>query len=436
MKRALADDFTDVWVEGELTDVRIIKDHLYFALKDGLSQIKCVMWRSDRRSLAFAPEHGQRVIVRGSVSLYDVRGDLQLYVSKIEPQGIGALQQAIEQLKRRLAAEGLLDPARKRSLPLFPRVIGIVTSLDAAALRDLLKVIYTRAPRSHVVISPARVQGEAAAASIVKALARLTAHTSADLVIVARGGGSLEDLMAFNQESVARAIAACPIPVVSAVGHETDVTIADLVADVRAATPSHAGEIVVRPARDVVAGIDERAARLRQLAEAALRAAEVRLGRLERHPSLVAVPMRVANLGRDISDAQQGLARALHQHLANARSHIRDAQQRLDAYHPQRRLQRAALELGRLESGLHNAAVARVTADRAALAGRAGRLAALSPLAVLGRGYAVCWSSDRSTLIRVADPAWLARACTCASPRASCTAMWRPSARHRRSIDE
>jgi exodeoxyribonuclease VII large subunit len=405
--RALADDFADVWVEGELSDVRTIKDHLYFALKDGLSQIKCVMWRSDRRALAFAPEQGQRVLVRGSVSLYDVRGDLQFYATRMEPQGVGALQQAIEQLKRRLSAEGLLDPARKRRLPPFPRTIGIVTSLDAAALRDLLKVIYTRAPRTHVVISPARVQGEAAAASIVAALSRLTAHTGADLVIVARGGGSLEDLMAFNQESVARAIATCPIPVVSGVGHETDVTIADLVADVRAATPSHAGEIVVRPMREVAASIDARAARLRQLAATALRSAEVTLRRLERHPALMAVPMLVANLGRDISDAQQALARALHQRLADERRHIREAQRRLDAYHPQRRLQRTAVELGRLEARLHAASDTRVASDRASLAARAGRLAALSPLAVLGRGYAVCWSSDRSTLIREASPRWL-----------------------------
>jgi exodeoxyribonuclease VII large subunit len=405
VKRTLADDFTDVWVEGELTDVRVIKDHLYFALKDGLAQVKCVMWRSDRRTLAFAPEHGQKVLVRGSMSLYDVRGDLQLYVSRMEPQGLGALQQAIEQVKRRLAADGLLDPARKRPLPPFPRTIGLVTSLDAAALRDLLKVIYTRAPRMHVVISPARVQGDAAAASIVAALARLTAHATPDLVIVARGGGSLEDLMAFNHDAVARAIAACPVPVVSGVGHESDITIADLVADVRAATPSHAAELVVRPTREITAAIRERASRLKQLAFASLRAAEVRLRRLERHTALVAVPMRVANLGRDISDAQQALARALHQQLADARGHIRQAQHRLDAYHPQRRLQRAAVELGNLDARLQAVSATRLAADRAALTQRAGRLAALSPLAVLGRGYAICWSDDHQTLIRAADAA-------------------------------
>lgn len=404
VKRTLADDFSDVWVEGELADVRVIKDHLYFCLKDGLSQVKCVMWRSDRRALAFTPEHGQKVLVRGSVSLYEVRGDLQFYATRMEPQGLGALQQAIEQLKRRLAAEGLLDPARKRALPPLPRTIGIVTSLDAAALRDLLKVIYTRAPRAHVVISPARVQGDMAAASIVTALQRITARATPDLVIVARGGGSLDDLMAFNQEAVARAIAACPVPVVTGVGHETDVTVADLVADVRAATPSHAAEIVVKPTRDVVARVDERAHRVRQLVTASVRASEVAVRRLERHPALLAVPMRVANAGREVVEAQQALARAVYQHFGAARVRIAEARRRLDAYHPQRRLQRAAVDLGRLESHLHALAATRVARDRATLGTRAGRLDALSPLAVLGRGYAVCWSADRRTLIRVADP--------------------------------
>ncbi len=239
-------EFFEVWVEGELSNCRVWNTgHLYFTLKDGASQIKAVIFRSALRYLKFKPADGLRVVARGRVSVYEPKGEYQLVCEHLEPHGLGALQLAFEQLKKRLQAEGLFDAARKRPLPSLPRKIGIVTSLDGAAIRDIIKVLRRRYANAHLVICPARVQGEDAAPEIARALRQIARVPGVDVVIVGRGGGSIEDLWAFNEEVVARAIARVPVPVISAVGHETDVTIADFVADVRAPTPSAAAELVV-----------------------------------------------------------------------------------------------------------------------------------------------------------------------------------------------
>ena len=239
-------EFFEVWVEGELSNCRVWNTgHLYFTLKDGASQIKAVIFRSALRYLKFKPADGLRVVARGRVSVYEPKGEYQLVCEHLEPHGLGALQLAFDQLKKRLQAEGLFDAARKRPLPALPRKIGIVTSLDGAAIRDIIKVLRRRYANAHLVIRPARVQGEDAAPEIARALRQIARVPGVDVVIVGRGGGSIEDLWAFNEEVVARAIARVPVPVISAVGHETDVTIADFVADVRAPTPSAAAEIVV-----------------------------------------------------------------------------------------------------------------------------------------------------------------------------------------------
>jgi exodeoxyribonuclease VII large subunit len=243
----LESEFADVWVEGEVSNLHSAQSgHLYFTLKDAKSQLRCVCFRDQLRGIKFRPEDGLHVTVRGAVSVYEARGDYQLYVTQIEPVGLGALQLAFEQLKKRLEAEGIFAAERKKPLPVLPRRIGVVTSPTGAAVQDILRVLKRRFPNVHVQIYPVKVQGEGAAKEIVAALQYFNRVDSIDVLILARGGGSLEDLWAFNEEIVARAIFESVIPIICGVGHETDFTIADFVADVRAPTPSAAAEIVVR----------------------------------------------------------------------------------------------------------------------------------------------------------------------------------------------
>jgi len=244
--------FRDVWIEGEVSNYHAAQSgHLYFTLKDARSQIRCVCFRDQARGLKFRPEDGLHITVRGSLGVYELRGEYQVYVSHIEPVGAGALQVAFEQLKKRLQDEGLFDEARKKPLPMLPRCIGVVTSPSGAAIRDILRVLKRRFANLRVQLYPVKVQGEGAAAEIAAAVRYFNGAKIADVLIVARGGGSLEDLWAFNEEIVARAIAESKIPVISGVGHETDITIADFVADVRAPTPSAAAEIVVRSRQEL-----------------------------------------------------------------------------------------------------------------------------------------------------------------------------------------
>ncbi|HEX7070418.1 MAG TPA: exodeoxyribonuclease VII large subunit, partial [Rhodothermales bacterium] len=247
--------FADVWIGGEISNLRNASSgHVYFSLKDDRAQIRCVMWRSTARTVPFRLQDGMEIRVRGGVTFYEPRGDLQIVVRQLQAAGEGALRQAFEVLKQRLAAEGLFDPARKRHLPIYPEHIGIVTSGDGAALQDMLTILRRRYPIARVSIYSVRVQGFGAAeeiAAAVNALGSAEGTERPDVVIVGRGGGSIEDLWAFNEEVVARAIFRCAVPVVSAVGHETDFSIADFVADLRAATPSNAAELVVPDQRDL-----------------------------------------------------------------------------------------------------------------------------------------------------------------------------------------
>src|SRR5208282_1235235 len=242
---------TDIWVEGEISNCRPAQSgHIYFTLKDDRAQIRCVFFKQQQRGIKFRPEDGLQVTVRGSISVYEQRGEYQIYVEHIEPIGLGALQLAFEQLKKRLEAEGLFATERKKPLPLLPNRIGVITSPRGAAVRDIVRILTRRFHNVHLTVYPVRVQGEGAAAEIVKALKYFNQKDLADVLILARGGGSLEDLWAFNEEIVARAIATSEIPVISGVGHETDFTIADFVADMRDATPSAAAELVVQTRRE------------------------------------------------------------------------------------------------------------------------------------------------------------------------------------------
>jgi len=247
----LAKNFTNIMVQGEISNCRpAASGHIYFTLKDDRAQIRCVFFKQQQRGMKFRPEDGLKVSVRGSVSVYEARGEYQIYVESLEPLGRGALQLAFEQLKKQLEAEGLFDAARKKPLPMLPTRIGLITSPTGAAVRDVVRILTRRFPNVHLTLYPVRVQGEEAAEEIIEALGYFNRKHAADVILLVRGGGSIEDLWSFNEEKVARAIAACQIPVISGVGHETDFTIADFVADVRASTPSAAAELVVQTRRE------------------------------------------------------------------------------------------------------------------------------------------------------------------------------------------
>jgi exodeoxyribonuclease VII large subunit len=397
----LEERFSEIWVEGELSNCKTWNTgHLFFTLKDDRTQIKGVIFRSALRYLKFKPADGLRVVARGRVSVYEPKGEYQIICEHLEPQGLGALQLAFEQLKKRLQQEGLFDAARKRPLPALPRKIGVVTSLDGAALRDIIKVLSRRYQNLHLVISPARVQGEDASLEIARSLRQLGRVAGVDVIIVGRGGGSIEDLWAFNEETVARAIARAPVPVISAVGHETDVTIADFVADVRAPTPSAAAEIVVRAKDEFGARIDRLEARMR----AAVHGRVQRLGRcvdlLNARPAFSGVPARVALRARHTAEVTHALTGAIRQRVAGRARRLQTLQRQLDTLDLGRRLASVRTKLVSGDARLASAiASRRHRADRQ-LRGAAARLDSLSPLAVLGRGYAVCWNADRSAVIR------------------------------------
>jgi exodeoxyribonuclease VII large subunit len=401
VRTLLEERFFEIWVEGELSNCRVWNTgHLYFTLKDATAQIKGVMFRSSLRLLRFKPEDGLRVVARGRLSVYDPKGEYQLVCEHLEPEGLGARQLAFDQLKKRLASEGLFDPARKRPLPALPRKIGIVTSLDGAAVRDIINVLRRRYANAHLVIRPTRVQGEGAALDIARGLRAIARVKGVDVILVGRGGGSIEDLWSFNQEVVARAIAGSPVPVISAVGHETDVTIADFVADVRAPTPSAAAEIVVARQDEFVARIDRLVRRVSSAMSMRRHRLESRLRALESRPGLAGMRGRLALRGRHADEVTFELRRALHAGLASRERGYQRLQLTLERHDLRRRLAGVKTRLiagdGRLHSTIHK----RTHTLHARLGAAAARLDSLSPLAVLGRGYAVCWNADRTQIIR------------------------------------
>jgi exodeoxyribonuclease VII large subunit len=397
----LEEQFAEIWVEGELSGCRLWNTgHLYFTLKDGASQIKAVIFRSALRYLKFKPVDGLRVVARGRVSVYEPKGEYQLVCEHLEPHGLGALQLAFEQLKKKLQSEGLFDAARKRALPALPRKIGIVTSLDGAAIRDIINVLRRRYANAHLVICPARVQGEDAAPEVARALRQIARVPGVDVVIVGRGGGSIEDLWAFNEEIVARAIARVPVPVISAVGHETDVTIADFVADVRAPTPSAAAELVVSAKDEFCGRIDRLEGRLRAAARSRVQGLSRRVHMVDSRPALAGFRGRVAMRGRHAAELSHALARVVRAGLAARERRRLQLERQLSTYDAGRRLAsirtRLVASRGRLETAVRR----RQHRAEAQLGNVAGRLDTLSPLAVLGRGYAVAWNADRTRVVR------------------------------------
>lgn len=388
MRAMLAGEFTDIFVAGEISGMKAATSgHYYFTLKDAQSQLRCVCYKMTARYLRFKPQDGAAVIARGRVDLYDARGELQLIVDSLEPQGLGALQAAFEQLKQRLAMEGLFDAARKKPLPALPERIGIVTSPTGAVIRDILNVLERRCPGRHIRLFPAQVQGEGAAEQIAEGIGYFATSDWADVIIVARGGGSLEDLWAFNEEIVARVIAASDVPVISAVGHETDFTIADFVADVRAATPSAAAEMVIATRQSLSDGLHAAEHKLKQSARlklllAARQLREVAVDQSQLRNMIGRRTQRVDELEYHLRDSARAALsqRARTLDAAAARLARRDVRLRLAA---------AQRKAGVLDQTLRQLAQLRLRDAKSALAPVAAKLGQLSPLTILDRGYAI-----------------------------------------------
>lgn len=404
LKTLVESSFFEVHVEGEISNLRRhTSGHWYFTLKDDGAALRCACFRMQNRLIRFAPEDGLSVSARGRLSVYEARGEYQLVVEYLEPVGVGALQLAFDQLKNNLAAEGLFDPERKRPLPLLPRCIGIVTSPTGAAVRDIVRVIRRRNEAVSVLIAPARVQGEGAAFEIAQAIRALSARKEVDVIIVGRGGGSIEDLWCFNDERVARAIVKARVPVISAVGHETDFTIADFVADLRASTPSAAAEMVAAAHGE----ISSRVAGLRSDLNRALRYRVLelrsRIAELESSRAFDSVQMKIRGTSQRLDDATHSLETMLRDAVKTRRAALGALALRLSEADLRRGMvgRRASLDaaIGRLKT----TAWSTLNHGRERLSLGAGKLASLSPLAVLARGYAIAFGKDGRVIKSAAD---------------------------------
>jgi len=395
----LEGEFPEVWIEGEVSNYRPAQSgHLYFTLKDARAQIRCVCFRDQARGLKFRPEDGLHVTVRGALGVYEPRGEYQIYVSHIEPVGAGALQLAFEQLKRKLQEEGLFDDERKKPLPVLPRCIGVVTSPTGAAIRDILRVLKRRFANARVQLFPVKVQGEGAAAEIAAALRYFNRVKSADVLIVARGGGSLEDLWAFNEEVVARAIAASDIPIITGIGHETDFTIADFVADVRAPTPSAAAEIVVRSRQEFERHIAEHYRSLAHHMRYFLSQRLHRLRDLATHRGFRQLELLVRRRHQQVDEFSSSLGVVLRLRLATAQQRLARADAQISSFDLR---SRAALLRQRIEQRRD---ALRAAHERALLRMRhrfeklALQLEERSPFQLLERGYAIAYDASGKVL--------------------------------------
>ncbi len=429
IKSTLERTFGRVMVRGEISGFRgpHPRGHLYFSLKDEGACIDVKIWASVAQRLKFKPKDGLSVVAEGEIDVYEPQGRYSLIVDRLEPAGVGALALAFEQLKERLQAEGLFGEKRKRPvrpIPFLPRRIGVVTSLSGAALRDFLRVLHQRHPRLPVLVCDARMQGDGAAYEVVRAL-RWLSKQDVDVIVVTRGGGSIEDLWTFNEEMVARAIFACPVPVVSAVGHEIDFTIADFVADYRAPTPSAAAEKLAPVLADLLHGLATQRHRLRKAIERAVLERRQQLSRLSAR--LPDPRRRLSQLRLQLDGRMGSIERAVRRHLAARREALKQLGERLQRQRPQAQLSEKRRELSKLgdrlvaavrrtqrrcadelaasqiRAQLVGSMRQRVGADRAELKRLAGSLDAMSPLAVLARGYSIAFRAADRLVVRSAD---------------------------------
>lgn len=395
-------NFHTLWIVGEISNFRTPgSGHWYFTLKDDKAQLATVMFRGQNRYLKFHPEDGTEVVVRGRITVYEPRGQYQFVAEHMEPKGMGALQIAFDQLRSKLEQEGLFSPERKRPLPFLPRRIGLITSISGAVVRDICNVLFRRNPAAHLTIHPVRVQGEGAAAEIVRAIDAFARRGDVDVLILARGGGSIEDLWAFNEEPLARAIATCPIPTISAVGHETDFTIADFVADVRAPTPSAAAELVMPVRAELVERIRTLDIRLARQTMGQVTAGRVRVQQLRQ---VIEDPrLALAGFRRRIDEAEESLLAALREPLMAGHRQLQDLERRLWAESPRARAGVLRARLGALSQSLLGSGPRHARSGRERLMALSGQLNALSPLAVLSRGYAVASLPDGALLKDASD---------------------------------
>ncbi|MEA5113468.1 MAG: exodeoxyribonuclease VII large subunit [Geobacteraceae bacterium] len=399
IRGVLEENFEHVWVEGEVSNLALPSSgHLYFSLKDAGAQIRCVMFRASARALRFKLQNGMMLVVRGRVSVYDQRGEYQFLVEYLEPKGVGALQLAFIQLKDKLAKEGLFDESRKKRLPGLPLKIGIVTSTSGAALHDILTVLRRRHAGVDVLISPVKVQGEGAAEEIAGAIRDFNRYGDVDVMIVGRGGGSMEDLWAFNEEVVARAVFSSRIPVISAVGHEVDFTIADLAADLRAPTPSAAAEMVVKSREELENSLRHLSHRLFNALDRRMSACRERFDGLVR--SLKDPMLLVGNLFQRIDDLQGRMQRAMAGDLRLLGEGLSANMHRLRLCHPALAVERCREKLLALDGRMNSAFSHNLDGCRERASVNAARLHAYSPLATLLRGYSIVRKPEGGMVIR------------------------------------
>ena len=388
LRTSIEAQFPDIWLEGELSNLRAPgSGHVYCTLKDKTSQIRAVLFRSTAVRLRFALQEGLHVIVRGRLTVYEPRGEYQIVLDTVEPKGIGALQLAFEQLKERLATEGLFDQDRKKSIPAFPRTVGVVTSLTGAAIRDILAVLRRRWPTLHILIAPVQVQGGHAGRQIAEALTALNNLGSVDVIIVGRGGGSLEDLWSFNEEIVVRAIAVSHVPVVSAVGHEIDVTLADFVADLRAPTPSAAAEAVVPVLAEIVERLQELKVRLGQVM---LRHCAFERQRLDAGiRGVTDVRFRLQEAAQRTDDMVDRLREMVQQLLMAGRERVHGVQRDLSGLNPILAIKQGLATVPQFSKRLEGQMGVMLAQHRHRIHATLAQLNTLSPLAILGRGYSI-----------------------------------------------
>lgn len=397
--------FGSLWLEGEISNfARPSSGHWYFSLKDASAQVRCCMFRQRNMLAAFAAKDGQKVLVRARIGLYEPRGEYQLVIDHIEDAGVGALKRQFEQLSAKLSAEGLFAAERKRPLPVLPKRIGVITSPSGAAIRDILHVLARRFAAVPVLIYPVAVQGAAAAGEITAALRFAGARAECDVLILARGGGSLEDLWAFNDEALARAIVASPIPVISGVGHEVDFTIADFAADVRAPTPSAAAELVVPNGEEWLLGLRRSHARLIRAVNRRIESRRERLRWLMGRAALVSPVARLSQQSQRLDELETRLARGWRQFLADRRSSLREYQTRLWQASPVARVQTTIARHAALSARLRAAGTEALRRARERLQPLVRTLNAVSPLATLDRGYAIV-STEAGVILRNAADA-------------------------------
>lgn len=398
IRSLLETEYPSVWVQGEISNFRTAPSgHSYFTLKDDFAQIRCVMFKIQSRFLRFRLEEGLSVAAWGRLSLYAARGEYQLILDTMEPLGLGSLMLAFEQMKRKLAAEGLFEEDRKKPLPAFPLRVGLVTSSRGAAVKDMIRIVNRRFPGVHILVSPATVQGDRAPDELVRAIRCLCEAGDVDVIIIGRGGGSVEDLWAFNDERVVRAVAFCPLPIVSAVGHETDFTLTDFAADLRASTPSAAAELVVPDRRDLSEGIFHLTARLRNATEYSLRrSAEAVAETMKR---LYDPRRQIQDRRMRTDDLSTRLSNATSRKLKELGREVRNTIGRLRVEHLRRIVAQCTEQTETLTAHMVKASRNTLRDARRATETLASELDNLSPLAVLSRGYSVTIRPDTRTVV-------------------------------------